>query len=357
MLLVVLWVLWPSPPQPPLQAIMPSLVNAIDCDGFATTTSTEQHRFPYDHGAHDNSCSEVWSFSGQLTSPEQQLFGFHLAFFRLAIARQQESSQSAWVSNQIYRAVLTITDSDQARFHSAELINREALGIAGSERSPTRIWLTEWQFSVTAGNRFILVADNAEFSLTLTLTATKPPRSDINSSGNTTASYFISRLAADGQLTFQDQSHTVTGLAWFNHAWGNLPLAGGQLVVNRYQLQLSDQRELLLFELRRRRDSERPAITTGLLIDQTGTITALSRDQIKLTTTAYWHSADGVRYASGWTLDIPDEQLSLTLNPVFADQELKHSLRSWSGSLAIKNRRGDRFGYGFTELTGFAAEH
>jgi predicted secreted hydrolase len=75
----------------------------------------------------------------------------------------------------------------------------------------------------------------------------------------------------------------------------------------------------------------------------------------------HWTSpASGARYPSRWRLTLPAEHMTLELQPLLADQELR-TLRStqvtyWEGAVDIQGRIGEGSvaGQGYVELTGYA---
>ena len=68
----------------------------------------------------------------------------------------------------------------------------------------------------------------------------------------------------------------------------------------------------------------------------------------------------GITWPSGWRLEVPAEDLSVTLRPTLADQELDTTGTTgvvyWEGSQVVSATRGDEVlgGEGYVELTGYA---
>ena len=79
---------------------------------------------------------------------------------------------------------------------------------------------------------------------------------------------------------------------------------------------------------------------------------ALSLADLQIEAQARWASPRdaGTVYPAKWRVQIPSEQIDLTLTPQIADQELPLTVRYWEGSVLVE---GSSTGYGYVELTGY----
>jgi predicted secreted hydrolase len=102
-----LWFIAPAPPPPPAQAqavkLLTELLNS-NGEGFAEADPKRPLSFPDDHAAHSDFRTETWYFNGSLRTEQNRRFGFQLTFFRIALAAQKPQIDSAWATNQVYRA-------------------------------------------------------------------------------------------------------------------------------------------------------------------------------------------------------------------------------------------------------------
>ena len=333
---------------------------------FACRLSAAELSFPRDHGPHPQARIESWYFNGHLAADSGRSFAFHLAFFRIGVGPEDQSAVrpkgSAWTFDEIYRAELGITDLETGQFKSFEHLSRAALGLAGSSTTPVRVWVNDWFMEVTAddgpGPRFRVHAKWAdEAGISLKMEATKPvlvsDRRQSFSAGASrgrTEGYALTRMTAAGELAFGVEPIKVNGNAWLDRLWREISfdqleaslervnqggfLSSGQIVVNRFALQLNDGRELLLFQLRRRDGSGTP-VTSGALVDTDGSSRVLDRDALALDEEAYWTSDLGTRYPVSWRIDAPAEGIALKLKARGPDQEVRQSVRYWSGALEI----------------------
>lgn len=334
-------------------------------EGFARVESGWIFNFPDDHSAHPAFPTESWYFNGNLSATNGQRFAFQVTFFRFALSSEPPKTDSAWTTNQIYRAHFAITDVNQKQFHASERYSRAALELAGAERSPARVWLENWEIIILDDgevSKFQLRAGTKDLDLELTLTEIKPAvfgnegLAKISAGNSRFHAYSLPRLTAHGRLQLNAKPLPVKGLAWLDHAWGEVPLPRGQIALNRFVLQLDDNREIMLFQLRRRDGSGTP-INRGLMILANGSLRRLRQRDLVLEVLDHWKSPrDSSHYPARWRLQIPAEGMDLEIVPLLPDQELDLTRRYWAGGVGIDGQRtGKRLsGHGHVELTGYS---
>lgn len=350
-------------PSPTARPFIPlaQLINS-EAEGFAPVKPGWQYVFPNDHGAHPDFRMDAWYFTGHLTTTQGQHFGFQMTFVRVALAPEKPDIDSAWAFNEIYRAHVAITDIGHKQFHASERFSRAALGLAGAAQTPVRVWLDNWEMRMPDQTQphFQLRAVAEEIRLTLDLESVKQAITNVDTgTGNPHFhGYWLPRLQTSGVLEVSRGAFTVNGSATLNHVWGGMSLYRGQLSLNRFVLQLDDNRDILLFQLRRRDGSAEP-ISTGLLIAPGGAIRQLRRQDLTIDVLDQWQSAEGgVRYPSRWRLQIPKEDLELDIIPMLENQELNLSVRYWAGVVRITGKSAGQVvsGTGQVELTAYAPD-
>ena len=343
--------------------------------------------FPDDHGPHPDYRMESWYFSGRLSADDDSQFGFHLGFFRLGVEpdadEQEQAGGSAWRLREIFRAELGIADLKNGRFESAERLSRAALGLAGAQASPFRVWVYDWTAQADRGQGprpvFKLHATRGDGArLELELKAAKPaivPRGQPPMGGGRSRSgvkwYSLSRMVAAGTLTLDGRTHQVKGHAWLDRLWRDASLdfiaaslasaertgffSAGQLAVNRFALVLENGWELLLFQMHRRDGSGVP-IASGTLIFGDGSIRNLSRNNLSLVESGHWTSSDGVRYPAAWRIEVPADGIKLTVTASAPNQEVRETVRYWAGAVDISGEAIGRpvAGHGHAALSGYA---
>src|SRR5690606_23210843 len=142
--------------------------------GFAVADRPYAFSFPRDHGPHPAYRHEWWYVTGNLDAADGSRFGFELTFFRVALApdaTQPASEQSsAWRTNQIYAAHFAVTDLQRKRFRFDSRYSREALGLAGAQGEPFRVWIDDWSLGSDASGEWTLRASAHGYALDLNVT-------------------------------------------------------------------------------------------------------------------------------------------------------------------------------------------
>lgn len=333
-----------------------------DARGYARAVTPREFRFPADHGPHPEFRTEWWYYTGNLSTREGRRFGFQLTFFRSALAPAMPPRRSAWATRQAYLAHFTVTDAEGETFHSFERWSRGAVGLAGSQGEPFRVWVEDWK-AEAAGQAMRLVAWEDSVGLELTLQPGKPPvlQGDRGLSqkstevGNASYYYSLTRMPAAGTIRIRGERFEVTGLAWMDREWSTSGLGEGQIGWDWFALQLDDGYDLMLYRLRRQDGSADPS-SSGTLIGRRGESRRLKLGAFELEPLDTWESPrSGARYPSRWRVRIPSEDLELTLTPLLRDQELEVSIRYWEGAVeAAGTRRGRPVrGRGYVEMTGY----
>lgn len=331
-------------------------------DRFPEDRSDRSLSFPFDHGIHPDVPMEIWEFTGQMNTPDGHRYGFLLSFTRLGLQPEQPERPSAWATRDVYRGLFAFLDASNGHYRASERFARAALGMSGYDPVSGLVWLDDWKLRVPLGETtsFTLQADADGTQLNLRLEARKPAvvpagQSFPAAAGGRLRAYLLSRMAISGTVRLGEHRHKVTGEAWLSRSWGKLAPPGGQLVLNRYQLQLDNGRELLLFQLRRK-DGSAPPVSSGLLIESDGRAVPISGNDVRLEPATYWSNPSGVLYPVGWIVRLPKLEAELRLSPLVEDQEIVRSVRAWSGAVSVSGTgpRGKALsGRGFVELAGY----
>jgi predicted secreted hydrolase len=319
----------------------------------------------------------------------RQSFGFEFVIFRA----ERGSFPTTWASH------LAITDELGETFHYAQrlevgdAVDRSPrdedgtptgfdLSLTGADPTdPSTLGRAPWSMSGSDGTDLLAASiDPAEaaaqgtipMGLHLRLASRKPPalhdRDGWIDFGPGGGSYYYSRtdMAADGRLTLGDRTYEVVGQAWFDHQWGDFISVGGG-GWDWFAVNLSDGTDVTL-SLVRDADGTYPLIY-GTLVRPDGRTVHLGRDAFAVRTSAHWTSpATGAVYPAAWSIDIPDEDLSIVLRPTVPAQELDTRATTgvvyWEGSQNVTARRGpggsagplgvNLTGQAYVELTGYA---
>jgi predicted secreted hydrolase len=339
--------------------------------GYAKALEPRPFHFPEDHGPHPEFRTEWWYYTGNLATREGRQFGFQLTFFRSALAPDMPPRSSEWASRQAWLAHFTITDVAGERFRSFERWNRGALGLAGAQGSPFRVWLEDWSAESADGAMRLRASEDSTASSTASNTAIdlvlqpgKPPtlqgdrglsRKD-DEPGNASYYYSLTRMPTAGTIRAGGERFEVTGLAWMDREWSTSALGKDEVGWDWFALHLSDGRDLMLYQLRHRDGRADPA-SSGTVIGPRGETTHLDLSDFQLQVLDRWQSPkSGASYPAGWRLRIPSQRLDLRVEPLLADQELDVSFRYWEGAVRIAGGSLGKpvQGRGYVEMTGYS---
>lgn len=353
-----------SAPVPPTLAVVDALGGSTA--GFARALAPRDFVFPADHGPHPEFRTEWWYYTGNLQTTNGRHFGFQLTFFRIALAPDMVVRASAWASRQAYMAHFALTDTGGRRFSAASRLSRAALGLAGAQAQPFKVWVEDWSAEGVAGDAVPvrLRAAEGDAALDLTLASEKPivlqgergldPKGD--EPGNASYYYSLTRMRATGRITIGGAGFEVRGLAWMDREWSTSSLGPELVGWDWFALQLGDGRDLMFYRLRRA-DGSADRFSGGRLVEADGRSRRLELGDVAIDERETWASPrDGTRYPSRWRIVIPSEALELDVIPRLADQELNLAVRYWEGAVRVEGHARGRpiLGAGYVELVGYA---
>jgi predicted secreted hydrolase len=330
-------------------------------------------RFPSDDAPHDR-LTEWWYYTGHLVANGGRRFGFEFVVFRA----ERAGFPVSWASH------LALTDERGARFRYDQRteigpqVDRSVdgggfdlavqgggprFGMAGRTGRGAA-----WQMRGGDGrDQLVAASAPAAFAISLTLDAQarepvlheKIGYVDFGPAGG---SYYYSRtrMHASGTLTLDGAAAPlrVDGIAWFDHQWGDfIPLSarGGW---DWFAVNLSDGTDLMISMIRDR--SGNYPLAYGELVQPNGVHVHLDADAFAVRSRSRWTSpTTGISYPSGWTIAIPEQQLTIDLRPTVPGQELdtraSTGVTYWEGSQVVQASRAGRSlgGEAYVELTGY----
>jgi predicted secreted hydrolase len=329
---------------------------------FRSVVPGYRFQFPRDHFDHPDFRTEWWYYTGNLRAQDGHRYGFELVFFRQAQRTPQTragDNPSTWQVDDLYLAHLALTDIDGKHFRYYRRLNRAGPGIAGISFGEQRIWNGNWQAKWDSGaGAQTLIAVAEDIRLDLRLTPGKPPvvngENGVSqkAEGTGIASYYVSfpRLAVEGTVN----GTAVSGLAWMDHEWFTGQLASNQAGWDWFSIQLDNDTDLMLFQLRRM-DGAIDPYSAGTLIDRDGHATHLKRTDFDLQPIEFWRSPKtGARYPVRWRISVPSLNLSLDCAATVPQQELAapelQGTTYWEGAVTYS---GSAAGAGYLEMTGY----
>lgn len=360
--LVLLLAACDAPPPPDTIRVSDALGEG-DTAGFSRALEARTFQFPADHGPHPGFKHEWWYITGNLDTEGGRTLGYHLTFFRIALAPATADRASRWAARQVWMGHLALTDVAAGRHTARERIVREALGLAGAEAGGRRIWVEDWTLARHPGTghwRIDAVTD--AFALHLDLAPLKAPvlQGDDGLSqkgaapGNASYYYSLTRMATSGHVATDGNRHAVAGLSWLDREWSTSALEPGQAGWDWVSLQLDDGSDIMYYRLRRTGGGVDPR-SRGVRVDAAGRRTDLGTDDVTLTPRAWWTSPHGERYPVEWSMTFQEPPRRLEVRAVLPDQLMDLSVRYWEGAVGVfDGSSGERVGRGYLEMTGYA---
>jgi predicted secreted hydrolase len=365
----LVWYLTGRAPRP-LRAGLVAAAAPVDATGFARADGPRSFVFPPDQGPHNDFQTEWWYYTGNLTADTGERFGYQLTFFRRALVPPAERANrpSDWATDQVYMAHFALTDVAGGTHRAFEKLGRGAAGLAGAQAAPYQVWLDNWSVEEIAGSiagsPARLRANAEDISLDLSLSDLTGPILEGDrgyspkgpEAGNASYYYSLPRIATTGTITSGDRTFHVDGLSWMDHEFSTSALGADQVGWDWVSVQLDNDHELMVYQLRRA-DGSVDAFSSSTLIAPDGTTRTLGPADFTLQPTGHWRSPrTGATYPSGWVLAIPAEGVRLTITPLLADQEMNLSYSYWEGAVNVAGSMGGSpvSGSGYVELTGYA---
>ena len=361
----------PSPgPQAPPQAPSPK----SQAPGWREAREGYQFAFPRDHAAHPDFKIEWWYYTGNVSTADGRRFGYQVTFFRVGIDHTPQNP-SKWAVRDLYMTHLAISDPKGQRYRYAEKLTRGGPGLAGAKRDTYYTWNEDWSAGL-AGSRgpgagglsqHALKAIDKRVGIDLLLDEGKPPAingiNGINQKGaregNASHYYSLTRMPTKGTLWIDGERFEVNGLTWMDHEFSTSFLEPEQRGWDWFSIQLSDNRELMLYRMRRADGSHDPR-SSGTLVDANGKTTHLTNEDFTLTPgRSTFKSKNGAAYPTEWKVSVPRHQIELTVTTPLQDQELSlvesTGIAYWEGMIDVTGTAGRQpvRGAGYLEMTGY----
>lgn len=305
-------------------------------------------RLPQDEGIHSSDL-EWWYFNGHLIAEGGQEFSFHFVTFRSALP----SGMTPLV------AQLSWADHEEALHITAEEATLPSLEATSGEFD---LSVADWRMSGN-GDTYRLAFGVGDYAVDLELASQKPAvlhhgigLVDLGVAGKT---YYYSRtnLEASGTVSVSGVSHSVSGVSWMDHQWGDFTVGG--IGWDWLSLNLNDGSELMVSVVWEEAESKHIA-TYGTYVPANSAPVHLPSNGLTLDPTGTWTSSGtGGVYPMGWKLRVDHLELDLMLTPTTEEAEFSDStfipVVYWEGSVAAAGTRNEIpvRGKGFVEMVGY----
>jgi predicted secreted hydrolase len=323
---------------------------------------------PADHASHPDYKLEWWYYTGNLDAAGGQRFGYQITFFRIGVDAAPVN-RSRWAVRDLYMTHLALTDISGKRYQFTERVNRGGPGWAGAETTAYHVWNEDWQAALEAGGLHRLQGKGPGFAIDLRATEDRPAvlhgdggySRKGSAAGNASHYYSLTHMPTRGTITVDGRVIDVTGLSWMDHEFGTTFLEPEQIGWDWFSIQLTDGRDLMIFQLRRA-DGSIDARSSGTLVERDGTTVPVTwKSGFRLDPGRRWTSpVSGSQYPVTWKVRVPDRDLTLDVAAAFDGQEL-HTEQStgvtyWEGAIDVAGSINGQAvqGRGYLEMTGYS---
>jgi predicted secreted hydrolase len=332
--------------------------------------------FPNDHWAHPEFRTEWWYFTGILedvANPANR-FGYQFTLFRIGLLPDPPELNSQWATRQLFMGHAAVGDFASGKHHFSDLLYRVIPLLAGFGTYPDSriawslapagtegLWELKWN---GAAFDFQMRDDARRMALALSTRPQKPlvlqGPGGVSRKGDEEAAasfyYSLTRLATTGTLAVGGRNLKVRGTSWMDKEFSTSQLQQDQVGWDWFALRLSDGRDLMLYVLRR--GGGGADFRRATVVSPAGEARYLASGDWSIRSTGTWVSSHtGCPYPSGWELEVPDEGLKLSIEPILQDQEnvgrRSAQLHYWEGAVRLFQSPGQTVGEGYVELTGY----
>lgn len=328
---------------------------------YPAVTPGRSFAFPADHGTHAEYRTEWWYATGRLRAQDGRDLGFQVTFFRTR-PRVDPANPSAFAARQVIFAHVALSDARTGHLLHDQRAAREGFGIAGARDGDADVRLRDWQLVRMTNGVWRTKVEARGFTLDLVLTPTQPPllqgeRGYSRKGPNPReASYYYSipQLAVGGTVSAAGAPQRVVGRAWLDREWSSNYLNPAAVGWEWTGLNLHDGGALMAFRIRRADGTTLWA--GGSYRDHAGRTTVLAPGDVAFRALRRWRSSRThavYPVAQVLTVRLPDGLRTLTLTPMFDDQEIDARSSGlpvyWEGAVTAPGATG------YLELTGYAA--
>ena len=337
----------------------------VTAQGWREAAAGYRFEFPRDHASHPEFKLEWWYYTGNVQTADGRRFGYQVTFFRVGIV-PTPASPSRWAVRDLFMTHLAVSDPSSGRYRFDERLSRGGPGLAGAQSDRYRVWNEDWTAEMDAEGRHVIRAVAKGTGVELVLAEGKAPAiNGVNGisqkgaqAGNASHYYSLTRMPTRGTIVIDGERFAVTGDSWMDHEFGTSFLEKEQQGWDWLSMQLSDGRELMLYQLRRA-DGSRDPRSSGTLVDQDGRTTHLAADEFVLTPAgARFRAPSGASYPVRWSIQVPREKIALDVTTPLENQELSTEgagISYWEGLIDVRGTNGGApiTGRGYLEMTGY----
>lgn len=304
-----------------------------------------------------------WYFTGHLTGESGREFGYEVTFF--AVNVQKREYKSRFGLKTLYISHFALSDIDRGVYFYGDTSDGGAFAFSGAAQDRLSVWVGDDKIE---GNmeKLHLQATGEERAVDLVLLPEKPyvlngdnGFSRKSEDDPLLASIYISNtnLKTAGTLKIGGETYSVKGKSWLDREISSGKSLGNLEGWDWFAIQLEDGREIML-SLLRKKDGSIDDFSSGTFVNRDGTYRALRKIDFSVRALGHYRSQKtSARYPSAWTVQIPEENITLKVIPLIQDQEFVAPFSTWNfyweGACRVE---GSAKGRAYVELTGYAGD-
>lgn len=341
-------------------------------DRLRDGTEHDPVSLPRDLAAHANAQTEWWYYTGHAVTDSGREFGFELVFFKRRTDLDKFSVVPVrLLGNPFYFAHFAITDKTEKRFRYAhqKSANRPFDLPASASESHFHLTLGDWTARLAHGSHIVRASIDRSVVFEASLTPTKEVVLNgengvsFKDKGEASRYFSYTRMQLEGDLRLDGSLEHFTGTAWMDREFGTWAPTEFQKGWDWFSIQLDDDSELMVYQLRNSKGETSP-FSTGCFHDAGGEVIKLKSEEFTIQPRSKWKSprSEG-EYPSGWTVTVPNLGLELSIDPVLPDQELDTRgttmIVYWEGACRVSGtaRHKPVTGNAYVELVGYDRSH
>lgn len=364
----------------PLEEMAASVLDRVadlfvgEASSLRDGTEHRQVELPRDLYAHGCAQTEWWYYTGHMRTATGRRFGFELVFFK----RRTDLDRFGVVplrliANPLYLAHFALTDEARSSFryeHRKSAARPFDLPAAASEER-YYLRLGNWSVREAEGAHVLRATLGDDLIFEATLRNKKPHVLNghagvgvsFKDEGEASRYFSLTRMEAEGLITWHGETETFTGSAWMDREFGTWRTTENQKGWDWFSIQLETGAEVMVYHLRNTAGEPSP-FSSGTYVDAAGNWTHLAREDFRLEALDHWTSPHtGARYPSRWRLVVPRFGVEVEVLPVLADQELDTRgttmIVYWEGACRVAGRHAGQqtSGRAYVELVGYDRSH
>ncbi|MDD5224128.1 MAG: lipocalin family protein [bacterium] len=296
-----------------------------------------QVSFPADEGSHPDNLIEWWYGNFTLQGTDGHEYGAMVAFFRPPLR------------------IVSISDIGNARFYHDVNLGNPDYAVGGLDVR----WGDQdhWWRTGDEPPTYRLESYGADIAVKFDIVSEKPPflvggDGLIGWTDNTSYYYSLTRLRVEGNLEIEGVTVPVAGIGWMDHQFGSFKISRGW---DWFSAQLDNDTEMIFWNIVNRDESTESGDLTIYFPDEK----LFNTHDFTLEKLKTWTSPhSGRTYGTRWHLVEPENDIDLTIEALFDDQEIQSSITFipittfWEGNTRITGTFKGKpvTGVGYAEL-------